>query len=203
MNPPAPMGSVGKPGEPTSATLRAVAEGRPEAVDAWFRGEHPEVYRLCFGFLADPGAAEDAAQDAMLHLLDRLETWDTGRSYRSWRNTVVLNLCRDRMRRKGARDRAHERSGSERRERVLPDPHGDLERREVRAELQAALLALSPREREAFVLRDLDEEPTREVAETMGITQATVRSLVTLARRRLRELVGARLGIGPGGGHDG
>ena len=177
------------------SSLRAVIDGRPDAVDAWFRSEYPAVYRLCFGLLASAAEAEDVAQDAMVHLMDRLESWNPGRSYRAWRNALVVNLCRDRHRREDARSRAHQRAHEAHQREPLPDPLQELERAEVQRELREALRSLSPREREAFVLRDLDGEPTHEVAEAMDVSPATVRSLLTLARRRLRALLGARLGL--------
>ena len=100
-------------GEPQEPLLRRAARGEPEAVDRWLREERTPVYRLCLGFLAEPAAAEDAAQDAMLHLLDRLELYDPGRPYAAWRNALVLNLCRDRTRR-GAQHDALRRSARER-----------------------------------------------------------------------------------------
>ena len=183
--------------------VRAVVSGSPDALDRWYRREHPEVYRLCFGFLADAAEAEDAAQDAMLHLHDRLARWTGERPWRPWRDAVVLNLCRDRLRRTGARERAHLRSATDG-ERpaagVLPDPSHELERAEVRAALEAALAELPPREREAFVLRDLEQIGTAEAAELLGIEAGSVRSLLTLARRRLRGLLAERLpGVGGGG----
>jgi len=152
--------SARRSGEPKREVLRAVVDGRPEAVDAWFRSEYPDVHRLCFGFLADAAEAEDAAQEAMLHVMDRLDSWHPERSYRAWRNTLVLNLCRDRQRRADARRRAHLRAHEVREQAPLPDPLRELERAEVQRELRSALEALTPREREAFVLRDLDEQPT-------------------------------------------
>ncbi len=186
-------------GTPSPDLLRAVRDGEAAAVDAWFRAEHTVVFRLCFGFLADGEEAEDAAQDAMLHLLDNLHAWDSRRPYRTWRNTVVRNLCRDRHRRREARRRAED-SAAERRGDVLPDPTDDIVRGEVREVLRESLAALSPREREVFVLRDLEGMPTAEVAASLSITAGTVRSLSTLARRRLRGLLGARLDPAEGGG---
>ena len=173
--------------------LRAVLAGAPEAVDAWFRAEHPEVYRLCFGFLAHAADAEDVAQESMLHLLDRLADWDGARSYRAWRTTLVLNRCRDRLRRSTSRRSAEEGAAMARRETPLPDPADAAQRAEVEAALALGLRALPPREREAFVLRDLEGLETGEVARLLAIEESTVRSLVTLARRRLREELGARL----------
>ncbi len=185
-------------GSPGAELLRAVEAGAPEAVDAWFRAEHPEVYRLCFGFLAQAAEADDVAQEAMLHLLDTLAARDPAGSYRAWRTTVVLNRCRDRLRRGAARRAAEEGAALTRSEALLPDPHAALERAEVEHGLALALRALPEREREAFVLRDLEGLETAEVARALAITESSVRSLLTLARRRLRELLGARLA--PGGG---
>ncbi len=185
-------------GSPSPELLRAVEAGAPEAVDAWFRAEHPEVYRLCFGFLAQAVEADDVAQEAMLHLLDTLGARDPAGSYRAWRTTVVLNRCRDRLRRGAARRAAEEGAALARAEALLPDPHAALERAEVEHGLALALRALPEREREAFVLRDLEGLETAEVARALAITESSVRSLLTLARRRLRELLGARLA--PGGG---
>ena len=180
-------------GSPVPELLRAVQAGAPEAVDAWFRAEHPEVYRLCFGFLAHAADAEDVAQESMLHLLERLADWDSARSYRAWRTTLVLNRCRDRLRRAQARRTAEESAAEARAESPLPDPGDALQHAEVEAVLALGLRALPPREREAFVLRDLEGLDTADVARTLAITESSVRSLVTLARRRLREVLGTRL----------
>jgi len=183
-------------GSPTPELLRAVEAGAPEAVDAWFRAEHPEVYRLCFGFLAHAADAEDVAQEAMLHLLQKLAGRDAARSYRAWRTTLVLNRCRDRLRRGASRSTAEEGAALASSERVLPDPHDVAEHAEIERTLALALRSLPEREREAFVLRDLDGLATEEVARALEIGESSVRSLVTLARRRLRELLGARLAPG-------
>lgn len=190
--------------DPQHALVRAVLDGDAEAVDRLYRSEHPTVHRLCFGFLADEAEADDAAQDALLHLLDRLRSWDPTRSWPAWRNAVVLNHCRDRLRRRQTR-RQHEDGAAELSlPGVLPRPDEAAQAAEVQAILRAALANLSPREREAFVLRDLEGRPTDETAGSMGVSPSSVRSLLTLARRRLRGLLGSRLpelaGPGPVGG---
>jgi len=178
-----------------------VLGGDPEALARWFRSEHPRVWRLCFGFVADAGEADDLAQDAMLKLHDRLSRWDSARPYRQWRNSVVLNLCRDRQRRRAARQRA-ETGAAEARSSVLPfDPSEHLAQRELREALGEALAGLTDREREAFVLRELERCSTEAAAAILSIAPSTVRSLLTLARRRLRDFLGRRLPELKGGDH--
>ena len=93
--------------------ITEAARGKPEAQDRWFRADFPCVFRLCLGFLADAVAAEDLAQDAMLHLLDRLDRWNPTRPYEAWRNTVVLNLCRDSYRKSAVRQKAEDHGRAE------------------------------------------------------------------------------------------
>jgi len=193
MHPPQP--------EPDRTLVLAVLAGDTAALDRWYRLEHPTVWRLALGVLTDPGAAEDLAQEAMLRLHDRLDRWDSERPYTRWRNTVVLNLCRDRLRRSAARDRAETAAAEDRAGRESLPPAAELEQGELRALIGQALGKLTPREREAFVLRELEGLPTKEVAAAMEIGESSLRSLLTLARRRLREFLGARLPETIGGEH--
>ena len=177
------------------ALRSALLAGDAAAIDVWYRAEHPQVWRLCLGVLADAAEADDLAQDAMLKLLDNLARWDARRSWTAWRNTVVLNLCRDRLRRRATRS-AHESAAGAQAALLpgpLPSPHDAARASEIRAALLAALGALSPREREAFVLVDLSGASTATAAEAMDVTEGTVRSLLTLARRRLRSLLDPHL----------
>ncbi len=192
------MSEIPTPPSALSADLLSeAARGRPEAQDRWFRAEFPCVFRLCLGFLADAAAAEDLAQDAMLHLLDRLDRWNPQRPYQAWRTTVVLNLCRDHLRKRGVRQRAEDQLRLLPESNALPDPHEAASGRELREVITRALAQLPPRERVAFVLRDLEHQETAAVAIAMEIEPATVRSLLTLARRRLRGILGPALAMGP------
>ena len=207
-DPVAPPRGIAGGGATPLEWIRGARDGDPAALDAWFRHEHPVVYRLCFGFLADAAEAEDLAQDAMLHLHDRLPDWDENRwdehrGYGAWRDTLVLNLCRDRLRRLGARSRVHReaaqaaleaRGPAAANEAPADGPHERLERAELRDVLRETLAALSPREREVFVLRDLEGENTEATAERLDIQPSSVRSILTLARRRVRARLEARFG---------
>ncbi|MCA8954239.1 MAG: sigma-70 family RNA polymerase sigma factor, partial [Planctomycetes bacterium] len=171
--------------------LRGAANGDATAVDTFCRAQHPEVYRLCLGFLACAAEAEDAAQEAILRLLDRLSQCDPTRPFTTWRNRVVLNLCRDRLRRAARRRVAESRSAEQRAGSGAASDAGfdALDRAELQQLLTRALRILPQREREAVVLRDLEGNDVDDVASAMGISPSTVRSLTTLARRRLRELL--------------
>lgn len=170
-----------------------VLKDEPEALDRWFRAEHPRVWRLCFGFLAQEAEADDLAQEALLKLHDRLPDWDQERSCSTWRNTVVANLCRDRLRRRSNRRNAEATAAVSGLPDRLPSPEDRAQANEVREALGQALRNLSPREREVFVLRDLEGQSADQVTSSLGITASTVRSLGTLARQRMRQLLAPHL----------
>ncbi len=174
---------------------RKLRAGAPDALGAWYAEEHPQVFRLCLVFLGDPTEAEDLAQDAMLHLADRITRWDSTRPYRPWRTRVVLNLARDRRRRLAGRTGVPLPELPAR----LPEPERIAEQRELQRLITDALAHLPEREREAFALHDLAGHSAAEVAEAMEIGASSVRSLLTLARRRLRDLLAPKLQIAEGG----
>ncbi|MFT5285324.1 MAG: RNA polymerase sigma-70 factor (ECF subfamily) [Planctomycetota bacterium] len=190
--------------ESITALIPAVLRGETEAIDSWYRTEHPQVYRLCLGFLCDTNDADDVAQDAMLHLLDRLYRYDTQLAYEPWRTSVVLNLCRDRQRQTDARKRAENSAANALGEKIEGDaamgtgryvsrPDQEAERGEVNQLLTDCLRELTPREREVFVLRDLSQLSTNRVAKLLDIGESSVRSLLALARRRVRMILEPKL----------
>lgn len=178
---------------PSDPILVRTIAGDADAFDAWYRREFPAVYRICFGILVDPARADEAARDAMVHLHDRLASFDATRRFSTWRNAVVMNLCRDRMRRQRVREQIELGAADSMPVAALPDPHDAAAANEVVELLQDALARLSPREREAFVLVVLEQNSPQDAAEALSIGESSVRSLVTLARRRLRQLLGPSL----------
>jgi len=182
--------------EAAAAWIPAIRAGDAEALARWYREEHPAVWRLCLGFLAERTEADDAAQDAMLKLLDTLDRYDARRPWTVWRNSVVLNHCRDRARREQARVRAETTAARDAFPPALPHPADEAARGEIHGLVTASLRQLTPRERETFVLHDLEGGSTADVAAALAISESTVRVLLATARRRLRELLAPRLAGG-------
>jgi len=63
-------------------------------------------------------------------------------------------------------------------------------RSERRGQLQEVLNQLTPRERAALVLRDVDDMPAEEVARVLNCGKATVRSHIANARSKFKRLMG-------------
>lgn len=168
------------------ASASALRDGTGD-LGPWYEAAWPLVHRLCRGFLADGAAADDAAQDAMLRLVDQLERWDPARPYVAWQRTVVLNMCRNHVRSTARRTEHEDAAGALSAARPLPDPADAASGAEVRRLVERCLGRLAPREREAFVLVDLEGLAPKEAADAMGVAGSTLRGALSMARRRVRE----------------
>ena len=150
-------------------------DGFDEAFDELF----PRAVRLGTRLLGDRAAAEDVAAEALARAYAR---WSkvAGLSYRDgWVLKVATNLAIDRLRRRPPD--------------VAPARRDAFEDAvELRMALNAALLTLAPRQREAVALRYLAGLSDREVAQALGISLGSVKTHIHRGLNGLR----ARLGTG-------
>jgi len=142
--------------------------------------------RVARAVLGNPEDADDAAQDAMLSALVKLDQYDPRRPFGPWLLRIVANAATDRRRRRTVRrveplDAALTAGG--------PRPDTTAERRALGDRLRQALAELPERRRVAVVLFDVEGYSHAEIAAVLGIPEGTVRSEVFHARRRLRALL--------------
>jgi RNA polymerase sigma factor (sigma-70 family) len=141
------------------------------------------VRRLTRAVTGDAHDADDAAQDAFLSALDRIETYDSSRPFGPWLMRIATNAAIDLVRRRAVRraDALDERAPSR-----TASPATDAESAEVRGKLNAALAQLPERQRVAVTLFDVEGYSQAEIAAVLKIPEGTVRSDVFHARRALR-----------------
>lgn len=128
--------------------------------------------------------AQDASQEVFLRLYRNLGKLESERAVAAWLYRVTVNVCHDQRRRRPAAapvEAAAEISES------AADPQQTALEAERRQALTRSLLVLSEKGRAALVLRDLEGLSTREVARTLGSSEATVRSQVSKARVKVKD----------------
>src|SRR6266516_3795993 len=185
--PPQPVRQVARIAQQDEAELvaRAVAGERAAfgLLVERYAGVARRVARAVLGNAED---ADDAAQDAMLSALVKLEQYDARRPFGPWLLRIVANAATDRRRRRTVRrveplDVGLTAGG--------PRPDTTAERRALNERLRQALAELPERRRMAVVLFDVEGYSHGEIALILGIPEGTVRSEVFHARRRLRVLL--------------
>jgi RNA polymerase sigma-70 factor (ECF subfamily) len=166
--------------------VRRTLEGDRSAFGTLVERYAAQARRVARAVLQDPDDADDAAQDAFLAALTKLDRYDPRRPFGPWLLRIVANAATDRRRRRAVRrteplDPALIGGGRR--------PDAEAERRALGAQVVAALAGLPERRRLAIVLFDVEGYAHAEIAEILGIPEGTVRSEVFHARRRLRELL--------------
>ncbi len=155
------------------------------------------IYRLCYSLLLHRQDAEDVTQETFVYAFKNMQRYDAKRaSFKTWLYTIAISRCRNQYRRKrpllmDIANLLHFDVPGPKSE----TPEGSLAEQNAKDAVEAALASLSPRLREAIVLRYGHGLTYREVAEVMDCPQKTAESRVRLAHEALRSLL-QPVGIG-------
>ncbi|MEX0287357.1 MAG: RNA polymerase sigma factor [Paracoccaceae bacterium] len=169
---------------PDDALLVLYANGDRQAAAELTRRMLPRALAVATRVLGDRAEAEDVAQEAMLRLWRVAPEWRMGEARVStWLYRVTMNLCVDLRRKRRAPQVALEDA---------PEPSDDgpsaaeqLLAADRHDALQAALMQLPDRQRQAVVLRHLEELANPEIAEILGVGVEAVESLTARGKRAL------------------
>lgn len=169
-----------------NAAIKRCLAGDQTAYEELYLLCSTNIYRLCYGLLMNRQDAEDVMQEAFVYGFKNLYRYDPTRaSFKTWLYTIALSRCRNLYR------RGHWWSIAGLLSLDLPAPHSDapearMADRDAKAAIEHALSTLSPRLREAVVLRYGHNLTFREMAEVIGCPQKTAESRVRLAHEHLR-----------------
>ncbi|GAA4611842.1 RNA polymerase sigma-70 factor [Actinoallomurus liliacearum] len=148
----------------------------------------PRAFAIAYQMLGSVSEAEDVLQEAFLRLHQTQRGGETIASPRAYIATLVTRLAIDQLR--SARARRERYVGEWLPEPLATDPSPG-EQAETADSLSLAVLvlleSLSPRQRAAFLLREVFEYPYPQVAEIVGTDVDSTRHLVARARKHLRE----------------
>ncbi len=144
------------------------------------------AYLVALSVIGRPEDAEDAAQEAFLVALERLDDCRSPSRFGGWLMTIVRNRSNNLVRREALRvtDPIPFSARSD-----TPTPEREAELSELRDVLARALGALPEVQREIVLLHDLEGWKHREIARRLGIPAGTVRSHLHYARKALRGIL--------------
>ncbi len=172
-------------GNVKSALLR-VREGDLDAFEELVRCHERLVFGTAKRLLGTTEDAEDAAQEVFLRLFRHRENLDPTRPLVAWLYRVTVNVCHTSGRRSRARPTVPLGHTAETLRATRADPTTRAELEEEHQMVAAGLESLARKERAALVLHDLEELSTVEVAQTLDISEVTVRTHLCRARQKMR-----------------
>jgi RNA polymerase sigma-70 factor (ECF subfamily) len=155
------------------------------------------VYRIAYAVLRRHHDAEDATQETFVRVLRYGHELAGVEDHKTWLARIAWRVAVDRSKQQG-RKREIPLDDPER---PLPEvPSSDaaaddaLHGAQVGAALERMIAALPEKLRQPLILSTIEEMSPREVAATLGINEAAVRSRVFRARQILREKLAGRIG---------
>jgi RNA polymerase sigma-70 factor (ECF subfamily) len=182
-----------KPVETAVRTLMSeVAETGLEAMDRQnrFVSEHlRRIFVQIYRIVDNVADAQDLTQETFIKALAHTEQLKDPQKAAHWLSRIATNTAIDFLRRNS---RATFCEIDEAPESHTESPEQELLRGEHREYLEDGLRLLSPRERQALILRDVEGLPAEEVASILDCSKATVRSHIANARTKLRRYMERR-----------
>ncbi len=170
--------------------LVRVQRGEPAAVGEVYDLHHEAVRAFAERLLGDEAAAEDLVHEVFVQLPRLVHKFRGESSLRTFLTGIAINHARHHVRAAARRRAATDRMAVEA---PTPDcaesPEVEHQRRELLRRLNISLDQLPLDQRIAFVLCDVEERTSKEAADLVGAPEATMRTRLFHARKKLRALL--------------
>lgn len=167
--------------------IAQVKKGNQQAFAELVSRYNRQVAALAFKMVGNYDEAADVTQIVFVKMYDNVWRFDPKKKFYSWLYRITVNAAIDYMR-KHKRHRHepledfHERSDD-----TSADPESSYRRQQIGLFVRQATRSLSDKQRSAFVLRDIEGCDIDEVANSMNVSEATVRWYLHRARTKIRK----------------
>jgi RNA polymerase sigma-70 factor (ECF subfamily) len=172
---------------PTDAELIAeVLAGRTDRFARLVERYQEAMFRHAAGMVGDPDAAADLVQDSFVKAYTHLATCLEPDRFAAWVFRILRNRCMDHLKNLRQRsvplDEQAAAAGD-------ADPIRGLERTEAARAVERALARLPAAQREAFLLKHVEELSYEEMAERLDASVSALKMRVMRAREALQEML--------------
>jgi RNA polymerase sigma-70 factor, ECF subfamily len=167
--------------------VETIRGGDADAFEHLVRRKTSKVYALCYRIIGNPEDAKDIAQLVFIKLWENLEKYDARYAFDTWLYRMVTNVAIDFIRSRQSRDNAVNsnlrlvKTSSEEEQTVT------VQRKEIEAVFNELSAALSPKQKTIFVMREMEDLPSPEIAKILGCRESTVRNHLFNARKLMQE----------------
>jgi RNA polymerase sigma-70 factor (ECF subfamily) len=170
--------------------ISRIANGDRLAMQVLFARHHVRVYRFALRLLRNEAAAEDLVSEVFLDVWRQAAKFEGRAAASTWMLGIARFKALSALRRKPEQELDEETAAAI--EDRSDDPEVALAKKDKGAVLRDCLTALSAEHREVVDLVYYHEKSVEEVARIVGIPEATVKTRMFYARRKLSELLKER-----------
>ena len=166
-----------------------IAGGDRLAMQVLFARHHVRVYRFVLRLVSDPTLAEDLVSEVFLDVWRQAGRFEARSAVSTWLLAIARFKSLSALRKRPEEELDEETAGA------LEDsgdtPEVALQKKDKSEILKECLKSLTADHREIIDLVYYHEKSIEEVAEVVGIPEATVKTRMFYARKRLSELLKA------------
>ena len=168
---------------------RRAQDGDRDALELLLTAVRPRVLNICRGVLPYSGEAEDACQEALINIANKIGSWGGRGRFTTWMHVVAMNSARSTYRRMKNQAVASDVLPLEK-----PDPRTTSVIAGTRLDLLEAMESIErdhPQFVEPLLLRDVYGMSYEEIAEQVGAPLGTVKAQIHHGRKLARPLLRA------------
>jgi RNA polymerase sigma-70 factor, ECF subfamily len=167
--------------------VKRVQRGDTESFEILVRRHQNTTFNLIYRFLGDYDEATDTAQEVFLSAYKSIQQFRGDATFSTWLYRIAFNHAS--TRRKSLNSKLQRQVALED-DAVLVDcgdnPESSAERKEIQQRVQQALNSLDGDDAQIILLRDLQDVPYEDIAQTLDVPIGTVKSRLHRARQALR-----------------
>ncbi|HEU4523146.1 MAG TPA: RNA polymerase sigma factor [Thermoanaerobaculia bacterium] len=181
------MNSTNDPVQPDDRLLiETIRGGDAEAFEQLVRRKTPRVYALCYRIIGNAEDAKDIAQLVFIKLWENLEKYDSAYAFDTWLYRMVTNVAIDFIRNRQSRENAV--NSTLRLVKTSADAEQGLvvQRKEIETVFNDISSVLSPKQKTIFIMREMEDLPSSEIAKVLGCRESTVRNHLFNARKLMQ-----------------
>src|ERR1051325_4214451 len=167
-----------------------IADGERLAMQVLFARHHVRVYRFVLRLVRNEAVAEDLVSDVFLDVWRQAGKFEGRSAASTWILSIARFKALSALRRKGEQEL--DEATAETIVDEADDPQATMEKKDKGEILRKTIASLSAEHREIIDLVYYHEKSVEEVAQIVGIPEATVKTRMFYARKRLGELLRAQ-----------
>ncbi len=174
--------------------IRQIQEGNIDAYKILVDRYADEIANLCFRYLSDATAAEDATQDVFLKAYRALEHWEPRAKFKTWLYRIAINHCINIIRRKNLvpftplEGTTHHNPGNPvtaQHPSGQPSAEARAIEQERRQLIYRTIMELPENQRQVIILYYYQNLSYKEMAEILNVSVSSIESRLFRAKKNL------------------
>lgn len=167
--------------------VETIRGGDSEAFEHLVRRKTSKVYSLCYRIIGNVEDAKDISQLVFIKLWENLEKYDPRYAFDTWLYRMVTNVAIDFIRNRQSRDNAVNSNLRLVKTSTDAEQAVTIQRKEIEAVFNEISAVLSPKQKTIFVMNQMEDLASAEIAKILGCRESTVRNHLFNARKLMQQ----------------